>query len=155
MFIFLSSIVLILLYTPSFFFVKYKNDTLNSQLESNKQKSISKGEDSLIFIKNVNTLSSVFSDNTLSGLSYSDIIKKVTYLKNSDIKIISIVMIKENQVGDKKILVSGIATNRDSLSLYERDIKIDGTFDSVTFPVSNFIKSSDLEFSVTLIYKNK
>lgn len=155
MFIFLSNIVLIILFTPSFFFAKYKNDTLNSQLESVKQKNITNGDDSVAFIKNMNTLSTVLSADSKFILADSDIIKKIVSLKNNNIKILSITITKENELGDKKILLSGIANNRDSLSLYEREIKIDGTFHSVIFPVSNFIKSSDLDFSVTLNYKNK
>ena len=155
MFIFLSSIVLTILFTPSFFFAKYKNDTLNSQLESVKQKNIVNGDDSVDFIKNLNTLSTVLSNDSQFTLTDSGIIEKITSLKNNNIKILSIVITKENELGDKKILLSGVANNRDSLSLYEREIKIDGTFHSVIFPVSNFIKSSDLDFSVTLIYKNK
>lgn len=155
LFIFASSLILISLFIPSFFFVKYKNDTINNQLISAKQASISRGEDPVLFIKNINTLSVALYNNTSSSFTYSEIINKVVSLKNNDIKISSIIVTNDSGVSGKKILINGVASTRDGLSLYEKEIKTDGSFDSVVFPVSDFIKSSDSEFSATLIYKNK
>lgn len=155
LFIFGSSLILISLFFPSFFFVKYKNDTVNSQLELVKQKNISKGEDPIVSINNVNILSVALAGDANSALSYSEIIKKIVSLKNDGIKISSIAISKENSTGIKNVLINGIADTRDSLSLYENNIKTDGYFDSVIFPVSNFIKSSNAEFSITLTYRNK
>jgi hypothetical protein len=153
-FIFVSSLVLISLFMPSFFLAKYKINAISSQLESIKQENISKGEDPISFIKNVNRLSLALSDNSNSALIYSDIISKIVYLKNKDIKILSISISNDN-ANNKTILISGTASTRDSLTLYERDIKTDGFFSSVVFPVLYFIKSSDSDFSATLVYKNK
>ncbi|MFH1454796.1 MAG: hypothetical protein ABIF22_00495 [bacterium] len=148
LFVFASSLILISLFVPSFFFVKYKSDTINDQLELAKQKNINIGEDSAVFIKNVNRLAAVLSD--INTLTYSDIINKVMSLKNKDIKISSIIITVENTTGIRKILINGIANTRDSLTTFEKEVKIGGTFKDVLFPVSNFIKNSDSSFSVTL-----
>lgn len=149
-FIFISSLILISLFIPSFFFAKYKNDTVNSQLESAKQKNINNGEDPIAFIKNVNRLSVALSDNAGPIVSHSNIINKIVSLKNKDIKILSIIITDENDKGGKTVLLNGIAKTRDSLTAFNNDIKSDGFFSSVVFPVSNFIKSADSEFSATL-----
>ncbi|MFA5651951.1 MAG: hypothetical protein WC933_01150 [Candidatus Paceibacterota bacterium] len=155
LFVFLSSFVLISLFVPSFFFAKYKNDTVNSQLELTKQKNINKDGDPTIFIKNVNRLVVALSNNNVSNMAYSDIINKVVSLKDKDIKISSINISEEANTNSKKILINGIAKTRDSLTLFDKEIRVDGFFESVIFPVSNFIKSTNSEFSATLIYKNK
>jgi hypothetical protein len=151
MFTFISSLILISLFATSFFFVKYKNDTLNLQLESAKQKNINVAEDPIVFIKNINRLSAALSSDTGLAATYGDIISKITSLKNNDIKILSIVITEENSTNVRQIDINGIAGTRDSLIQFENDIKTDGFFSSVIFPVSDFIKSSDSEFSATLI----
>jgi len=149
LFMFISSLILISLFIPSFFFAKFKNDTINNQLISTQQKSADKGEDPVLFIKNVNRLSISLS-NTNTKATYSDIIKKIVSLKNKGIKISSIVISQESNAS-KKILINGVAKTRDSLTLFDKEIRIDGFFSNVTFPVADFIKSTDSEFSATLI----
>ncbi len=155
LFIFISSLALILLFVPSLFYTKVKNDTINNQLVLTKQKNINNGGDPITFIKNVNRLSLTLSDNSKSLVGYSDIVNKIVSLKNKDIKILSIVVTTRNDTGDKMISIDGIANTRDSLTLFDHDIKIDGFFSNVIFPISNFINSSNSDFSATMVYKNK
>lgn len=152
--LFISSLILISLFAPSFFFVSYKNNTVKNQLESIKQENVDKGVDPMLFIKNVNKLVVSLSPSS-TGVGYTEIINKIVNIKNNDIKISSIDIVDDKGTNSKKILLNGIASTRDSLTSYEKEIKIDGFFDSIIFPVSNFIKSTDSEFSATLIYKNK
>jgi len=150
LFIFVSTIILISFFIPSFFFTKYKNDTVTSQLLSIKQKNSNLSEDPIVFIKKINNLAPVLSNN-VSPLTYSDIVSKIVSLKNNDIKILSITITKETNTGGKRIILGGVANTRDSLTLFNKDLESDGFFNQVTFPVSNFIKSLDAEFSATLI----
>lgn len=150
-----SVLVLILLFTPSFFFVKYKNDTIRAQLDLIMQSKDTKdNEDPIMFVKKVNALSGALSNGAFGYIS-SEIIDNLINLKNQDIRISSIVISDENASNTKKVVLSGIAATRDSLTSYEKDIKTDGNFESVVFPVSSFIKSSNSDFTATLIYKNK
>ncbi len=150
LFVFVSSLVMSLMFMPSFFFVKYKNDTVNGQLLSIKQKNIDKGEDPIAFIKNINKLSLALSDNAGTNITYADIISKIVSLKKKEIKISSIDITEDNITRSKKVSLNGVASTRDSLTLFSKDIKTDGFFTSVVFPVTNFIKSSNSEFSATL-----
>jgi hypothetical protein len=149
---FFSILVLVSLFMPSFFFVNYKNDTINNQLKVAELNNIGKGDDPILFIKNINMLVTALS-NTDDGANYSEIIDKIVSLKNKDIMISSIKVSGDAMTNSKKILISGVANTRDSLTSYEKEIKIDGFFDSVEFPVSDFIKSNDSDFSATLIYQ--
>lgn len=149
--ILISVLVLISLFLPSFFFAKYKNNIISGQLESIQQKNIDKGEDPVAYIKNVNRLSTILSGGTNKTIRYRDIIDKIVSFKNKDIKILSISITQEKVLNSKKILINGIANTRNSLTLFDRDIRTDGFFSKVTFPISDFIKGSDSEFSATLI----
>lgn len=153
-FIFISSIFLISLFAPSFFFVNYKNNTLNNQLTATKQADVSKEADPIVFIKDLNRLATALADSNM-GVNYTDIVNKIISLKNKDIKISSISINSDPTTNSKKIMVNGVANTRDSLTSYEKELKIDGFFESVDFPVSNFIKSSNSDFSATLVYKYK
>lgn len=154
LFIFLSCIILISFFLPSFFYVKYKNETIDNQLLSFQQKNQDKSIDPAVFMKNINKLSDALSNSNLL-ITYGDLIDKLTSYKNKDIKILSISISPDKTPGDIKVLLNGTAKTRDGLTSFSTDMKTDGFFNSVIFPVSNFLKSSDLEFSSTLIYKNK
>jgi hypothetical protein len=154
-FIFAAIIFLITLFTPSFFIANSKNITIKNQLEITKQQNLIKGEDPIVFIKNVNRLASALSeDNT--GAGYSDIINKITSLKNKNITISSIsINVNGDTANSKKIEITGIAKTRDSLTKYEKDVETDGFFDSISIPVSYFIQDTNSDFSATLIYNKK
>ena len=147
--IFASRAVLISLFEPSYIFVEYKNNTINNQLESVANKNKQKSEDPIAFIKNVNKLSTVFSTDNKSTVTYREILNKISTLKNRDIKLLSIVISNENNTG-KKVLLTGTASTRDALTLFNNDLISDGFFNSVTFPISNFIMSSNSDFFATL-----
>jgi len=151
LFVFVSSIVLITLFSPTFFFAKYNNDTIKNQLESINSQAFSSSDDPIAIIKNTNELSKSLSSNEVKNMTYNDIVNKIVSLKNKDIKIFSIDITEGDAITDKEITIKGIANTRDSLTLFEKDIKTDGFFSNVLFPVSNFIKNSDSEFSATLI----
>ena len=90
LFVFISSLVLIALFLPSFFFAEYKNDSVSVQFESIKQKSSNTNDNLAISIKDANKLVAVFSDSNISTVTYGEIINKIVSLKNRDIKILSI-----------------------------------------------------------------
>lgn len=153
-FVLATSLILISLFTPTFFFNEYKNAAVNSQLKSIKQQNINSSEDPANFIKNTNRLAVALANGTNATITHSDLINKVVSLKNKGIKILSISISTDN-ANNETISVNGISSTRDSLTTYEKNIQTDGFFDKVTFPVLDFIKSSNSNFSVTLTYKNK
>ena len=153
--ILVSSLVAASLFIPSFFYAKYKSNNINQQLVSAKQANANKGVDPVLFIKNVNRLSIALADNKNSSADYSDIIDKIVSLKNSSISITSIAISDDDSANTRMITVTGSANTRDGLTEYEKDLKIDGFFNSVIFPVTDFIQDSNSSFTATLVYKNK
>lgn len=154
-FTFLSTIILIVLFFPSVFFSNYKNNSVKDQLESAIQNNLNKGEDPILLIKSANRMAvALSSDSSASSLTKSEIISKIISLKNKDIKITSIDIIEDNDL-NKKIIMSGFSKTRDNLTLYKNDLKTDGTFSEVIFPVTDFIKSSNSDFQASLTYNKK
>jgi len=147
-FVLISVVVLVALFMPTYFFAKYKNDSVKNELVSIQIKNNTK-EDPLIIIKQVNQLSDVLSTNS-SSTTYSEIINKIISLKNKGIKILSINLTQDVN-GIKTAAIDGINDTRDNLTSFETDIKTDGYFSQVIFPVSDFLKDINSEFSATLI----
>lgn len=51
----------------------------------------------------------------------------------------------------KKISITGIAQNREKLLLFRQALEEDILFKNVDLPISNFVKGSDINFSINLI----
>lgn len=148
LFVFLSSLMLIAFFAPSFFFVKYKDETIQKQLESINQTNLNKAEDPIAAIKNINKFSTIFPKENTQKNSYKDIIDKIISLKNNNIKIYYINI--EQGAKNKKIIVNGVANTREGLTTFNNSLKTDGFFSEVSFPVTDFIKSSNADFTATL-----
>ena len=149
-FILVSSVVLISLFVPSFFYAKYNNDAIAEQLKVSEQNISNTGGDPIALIKNVNDLSSILSSlDLVAPISYGEIINKIVSIKNKDIKILSI-NIAEDDTGTKTISINGTSNTRDSLIAFEDVLVSDGSFNNINFPVSDFIQSSNSQFSATL-----
>lgn len=151
----ISSMIMSILFVPSYFFVKLKNDNFKNQLTVTKQKNAYKGDDPILYIKNINRWSVALGDEIKSNINYSDIIDKIIDLKNKNIQVFSINIINDGNTTNKKISLGGTAITRDGLTMFEKEIKTDGFFSDVIFPVSNFLNPSNSQFSATLIYKYK
>jgi len=153
-FILTATLLLIILFLPSFFFTKYKNDTLMGQALLVQKQATNASEDPIILIKNANKLLAALTPDFSTNLSFGHIVDKVISLKNSGIKILSIKISNDvNKIDNKIVVVGGVADTRDNLTLFEKDIINDGYFKNVLFPVENFIKSVDSEFTATLTLK--
>ena len=153
-FILTATLLLIILFLPSFFFIKYKNTTLTDQSLSVQKQAINVSTDPIILIKNANKLLVALTPDFSTDLSFSHIIDKVISLKNSGIKILSIQISNDiNKTDNKIVVVGGVANTRDDLTLFQKDIINDGYFKNVLFPVANFIKNADSEFTATITLK--
>lgn len=109
-------------------------------------------------IKKMNDRANKIDEMTKKRLSPSLIFKNIIDKKNSGIKITLISYEKEieskNIKKEDKILLSGFASKRDDLILFERELKKDFGENSVISPVSNLINSKNLDFSISLYVKN-
>jgi Tfp pilus assembly protein PilN len=51
------------------------------------------------------------------------------------------------------IVVSGLASTRQTLSAFVKKLEVDSVFSSVSIPVSDFTKSTNLEFALSITVK--
>ena len=151
LFSFFTLIVLISLFLPSIFYSKYKSDNVSQQLLSIKDKVGENSENPTEIIIEANKFAKVFTDEK-ENILLSDLIQKIVSLKNKDIKILSFSLVEDVETS-VKIIISGVANTRDSLTYFDKELKKDGYFQSVDLPVSNLIKNVYSDFTMTLIYK--
>ena len=69
--------------------------------------------------------------------------------KRSDIKITQILYQNDGTNG-KKITLTGIASSREVLLLFRQALEDSSSFKDVVLPISNFVKGSNIDFSLSL-----
>ena len=79
------------------------------------------------------------------------VINEIILKKMPDIKIIGISYDKNSDMGGKIINVRGIAKSRERLLLFRNTLQDDVFFKKVDLPISNFVKGSNITFSLSLI----
>ncbi|MBI5078210.1 MAG: hypothetical protein HZB11_02505 [Candidatus Yonathbacteria bacterium] len=91
--------------------------------------------------------------DTTSTLMPSSVITKILDIKGSAVKIIGFTY--DANAGQERIVVIGTALNRDSLARFVEALKKDPMFTSVDVPISSYVKSSNIDFSVVIVRKTK
>ena len=83
--------------------------------------------------------------------SVSDkVVHEITLRKMADIKITKIVY-EIDPLNGKEVTVLGLAPSRERLLLFRQALEDDIAFKKVELPISNFVKGSNIEFSLSLI----
>ncbi|MSR73362.1 hypothetical protein EXS61_02045 [Candidatus Parcubacteria bacterium] len=83
--------------------------------------------------------------------SVQNVIGLITKNKSSDIRIQSVSYVRSVAgTEDGKIVVSGIAKNRKSLTTLTSQIQSNSIFKNVDLPISNFAKYKDIAFSMQI-----
>ncbi len=83
---------------------------------------------------------------------FSEIIMKIIETKGTAIKLQN--MFYESSPERKRLVISGRADDRDNLALFMETLKKDPFFTTVDIPISSYIKSTDIDFSVILEKKS-
>lgn len=76
----------------------------------------------------------------------NEILKEVSV----NIKINSIFYNQGGEVG-KQVSISGTASSREALLIFQQRLKSNKNFKEVDLPISNFVKGSNIDFTVSLI----
>jgi len=148
-FCFLVAFVSIL---PSYFLSSVNKNLVNKKLEMQKNEPVPLiDQNSLATIEGLNKKLSLIEKAEKNKYFVSQkIINEIILKKTSDIKIEQIFY--ENSIsGGKKISIRGVSPSRERLLLFRRALEDDATFKKVDLPISNFVKGSNIEFSLTLI----
>lgn len=83
------------------------------------------------------------------------VLTNILAVKPEGVQITSFSYIGGAEVGGIKIVVLGVASNRDSLLLFKKELSATGDFSLVDLPVSNFSEKTDIEFTLTLTLEVK
>lgn len=137
---------------PAYFLSSVKKNLAEEKLTAQKSEPIPiTDQNTLATITDLNTKLGVIENAEKSKYAVStSIINEVLLKKMPDIKITEIAY-NYTSTGGKKVSISGIAPSRERLLLFRNALEEDVAFKQVDLPISNFIKGSDIEFSLTLI----
>ncbi|MFA5932392.1 MAG: hypothetical protein WC793_03395 [Candidatus Paceibacterota bacterium] len=137
---------------PSYFISSVKYSLINTKLENQKMEPLPPlGEQSLAIVKDVNdklALVEKFEKNKF--LLSVKVINAILLKKRSDIKITQITY-ENNIINGKKINITGTAPSREVLLLFRQALEDSPNFKNIDLPISNFVKGSNINFSLSLI----
>jgi len=137
---------------PSYFLSATKNDLINLKLETQKQEPLPLfDQPTLEVIKDLNNKLSLIENTQNSKIFLlSKVINAIILKKIPSIKITQITYGSDSFKG-RKISISGTAPSREILLLFRRALEDDAVFKKVDLPISNFVKGSNIQFSLNLI----
>lgn len=145
----LLGFLFILSLIPLYYFAEVKSNLVDQGYESIKNKNIQQSEASLN--KDVREMSGLINlfKIVLEDKSVRNDLLSLIPDSAMGIKITSLSWKKETD----EVFVKGVANSRNTLVSYVKGIQYAGIFDKAEVPVSNLTKSSNLTFSLGLIYK--
>lgn len=144
----IASIALIPAYVSSM----EKKSSLNNKLEIQKTENIdAKGAEVTGIIDNLDKKITLVEQTEKNKFSVSEkIIKEILSHKIPQVKITEISFNSTVKDG-RKVSVSGLASSREQLFLFRKSLEEDPAFKMVDLPISNFVKGSNIKFSLTLL----
>lgn len=147
-FLFLISIIAIFSIFPAYIISFYRDISIETQSKIIRSSKIDTSEQEKT-VKNINEIISFLSDfkNEKPSVSLQNILDKA----NKDIKITQINY--ENKNEDFGFVIKGVSETREGLLLFVKDLKTDKNLSGVDLPVSDFVKSLDINFSIKMTSK--
>jgi Tfp pilus assembly protein PilN len=146
--IFIGSISLL----PAYFISNTKYLAVNQKLEAQKNEPLpSLSEETLLKVKALNFKLELIEKTQHNQFVVSQrIINAITSNKMPDIKITHI-SYENDPVKGKKVNIEGTAPSREALLSFRLALEGDKSFKQVDLPISNFVKGSNIQFSLSLI----
>jgi hypothetical protein len=146
-----SMIFGIVLLLPAYFFVQSQKEALSDKqayaqsLEEQEEEGISSAQ--LFEIKEkIDVLS-----HDAERKSAVEVLSKVIYERNDGILINGISYQKNVGDGARTIEVRAVGKDREALVKYQDFLEGLGIFDSIDLPISNFVASEDIPFTITMV----
>ena len=150
-FIFFTMFIASALLAPSYILSDYRYNIINahSEIIKNSIKKREQGDFGLILRNTQDKLEllSVKKEDILLSKIFEEILEK----KSSGIKLIKFSYKKsQNENKDGQIIVSGLASGREMLLRFKKDLEKQENFSEVVLPISNLASDRDIEFSITI-----
>ncbi len=138
--------------TPAYFLSVVKKNLAESRLKNQLAEPVPiPDQQTLALVEDLNSKLGVIEKAQSQKFSVSErVITEIILKKLVDIKIHQI-SYESDETEGKKIMIRGIAPSRERLLLFRRALEDDSYFKQVDLPISNFIKGSNIQFSLSLI----
>lgn len=147
----LSVVVLDVLIIPSYIISLTEKKSIIQKLAIQKDTPAPINEEgNSKIIKELNNKINLIDDLAKNKFIVSEkIINEIVLDKMPDIKLLSINYSSSDS--SKRVIVNGIAPSRERLLLFRRALEDNTSFKKVDLPISNFIKGSNIQFTMELI----
>lgn len=150
------AIAIAVLLAPAYMLAVSKHNVSKDQLSALEKKYGDSAQEKDLGeqIREINTkILLLLSGDTTDKLIPSQIVTSIINLKGNDIKISSLTY--ETTASQERVVLTGAASNRDSLAGFVDTLKKDPTFTSVTMPISSYVKSENIDFSIVIERRTK
>ncbi len=145
--LFVVQLCLFFLFTPSFFWTKYRNENLAMQLNTLSFRP-NDAENPTNLIHNLNGFIKALSNGRKPLLTISDSINTLISIQGKGIKIYSMNIIQKDPTTES-FSISGIADTRNDLIAFQSRLKQTSGFQNIVLPVSSIIKNTNADFTIT------
>ncbi|HNW71434.1 MAG TPA: hypothetical protein PKZ36_00980 [Candidatus Paceibacterota bacterium] len=137
---------------PAYISSLEKKNSVNKKLEAQKSEVMPEiDKQAQVAIKDLNTRLSVIEKAISNKYVFSqNIINEVLLKQETGIKITRI-FYENDKFKGRVVTVSGIASSRQQLLLFRKAFENSGAFKSIDLPISNFVKGSDIQFTLNLV----
>ncbi|MFA7216574.1 MAG: PilN domain-containing protein [Candidatus Paceibacterota bacterium] len=137
---------------PSLVLSYFKDKDLSEEVQSAKESVLSKDAAAISKVITSTNTSLDLYENLFSYPQVVPQINKIISYKNQSLKFTDF-LYQSTGTSTSLITVRGIASTRDSLVLLVRNLEESGVFYNVDLPVSNLAKDRNIDFSVSLYFK--
>lgn len=146
----------LVLLAPSYLLAVSKYNNAKNELATLEEKygGTGKEKDVATQIRDINNKIALLSGgDTGDRLSPPQVSIDILKTKSKAIKIYGFTY--DATTNQERIVLTGIAANRDSMANFIETLKKDAMFTNVTLPISSYVKSTDIDFSVVLEHSHK
>lgn len=148
----ICALILVAAIFPSYFSAVLKRNIASEKLKILESEPLPEVDQEILKIMDdikakLNLVEKIERDNFFVS---EQIIKEIISKKTKDIKITKI-SYDTNSTKGKSVYINGTAPSREELLNFRRILETSPSFKEVDLPISNFIKGTNIEFSLTLI----
>lgn len=137
---------------PAYFTSSIEESLISARLKTQQNEPISlPDQNTLAVIKDLKGKLALIEENKKNNFIFSQkVINEIILKKTPSIKITQISYRNDPESG-KSIDISGVASSREALLAFRRALEDDPSFSKVELPISNFVRESNIKFSLSII----
>lgn len=141
------------LLTPSYLLAVSKYESISTDLAAKQAKQAvgGQGKGIDVQVRDINKKIDLFlNGGSINRVPPADVVLRIIGIKSASIKIQGFSYEASGQ--QERIVVAGVAGDRDGLAQFVEALKKDPMFYSVDLPVSSYVKSTNIDFSIVLMH---